>query len=268
MTDSLAGARPKLNRARDHLEVLSDELAAFTAGEPYRVAHEPNADGSEHVFRAQVRKEPPAFLSVIIGDALQNMRSTLEHLAWGLTPLSTRQTSPRSISFPIYTKESAFFQTDRKTASGCATNSGMHKIWTMPPKVQAAIEQLQPYKTGHDHLFLLNELARVDRHQSLRLIGAFSDRYEESWRKRGERNFGVDLSVIRHATAILGPFEDSTKVGDYAFSEPEMEVNLKLTPFVAFRDEGSAKGRHVLRTLTDIRRHIESAVIPKLEGFF
>jgi hypothetical protein len=47
-----------------------------------------------------------------------------------------------------------------------------------------------------------------------------------------------------------------------------MEVNLKLTPFVAFRAEGAAKGRHVLRTLTDIRRHIESAVIPKLEGFF
>ena len=72
MTDSLNGARLKLLRAREHLEVLGNELAAFTAGEPYGVAHEANADGSEYVFRAQVRKEPPPFLSVIIGDTLED----------------------------------------------------------------------------------------------------------------------------------------------------------------------------------------------------
>jgi hypothetical protein len=77
----------KLVRAHEHLEVLSDELAAFRAGELYRVVHEEEAEGSEHVFRAQVIKEPPPHLSAIIGDALQNMRSALEHLAWGLTPL-------------------------------------------------------------------------------------------------------------------------------------------------------------------------------------
>jgi hypothetical protein len=45
-------------------------------------------------------------------------------------------------------------------------------------------------------------------------------------------------------------------------------VNLKVTPSIAFRDEGPAKGRHALRTLTEIRRHIESVVVPKLERFF
>ena len=82
------------------------------------------------------------------------------------------------------------------------------------------------------------------------------------------RNFGVDLSVVRHAKITIGPFEDGAKVGDYAFSEPEMEVNLKVTPSIAFRDEGPAEGRHALRTLTEIRRHIESVVVPKLERFF
>ncbi len=269
MTDSLTGARLKLKRAHDHLEVLRDELAAFTAGKPYRIAHKPNADGSEHIFRAQVREEPPPLLSVIIGDALQNMRSVLEHLAWGLTPLSTRQTDERSIGFPICASRQAFEQTDRNSPSGYNTRTGMHKIWTMAPKVRTAIKQLQPYHTGHDHLLLLNELARVDRHQSLRLVGAFSREVRESWHKRGAPSgFGVDLSVVKRAEVTLGPFEDGAKVGHFAFSEPEMEVNLQLTPFVAFRDEGAAKGRHVLGTLIGIRRYIERVVVPKLERFF
>jgi len=146
----------------------------------------------------------------------------------------------------------------------------MHKIGEIQRvAVRAAIQQLQPYKTGHDDLYILNELARVDRHQRLRLIGAVSDRFSESWRKRGARSgFEVDLSVIRHAKVTIGPFKDGAVVGDYAFSEPKMEVNLQLTPFVAFRDEGAAKGRHALGTLTGIRQHIESVVIPKLERFF
>ncbi len=268
MIDSLTGARLKLKRARDHLEVLRDELAAFTAGEPYGIAHEPNTDGSEHIFRAQVRKEPPPFLS-IIGDALQNMRSALEHLAWGLTPLSTRQTSERSIGFPVCTNPQAFEQADRNSPSGYNTRTGMHKIWTMPPKVRAAIKQLQPYNTGHDDLVILNELARIDRHQSLRLMGAFTREVTHSWRKRGAHSgFGVDFSVVKRTEVTIGPFEDGAKVGDFAFSEPEMEVNLQLTPFVAFGDEGTTKGRHALRTLTNIRRHIERVVMPKLERFF
>jgi hypothetical protein len=47
----------------------------------------------------------------------------------------------------------------------------MHKIYTMGSKVRAAIRQLQPYSTGRDDLLILNELARFDRHQSLRLMG-------------------------------------------------------------------------------------------------
>ena len=232
MTDSLAGARLKLDRARDHLETLGKELAAFNAGEPYRIAHEPNADGSEHIFRAEVRKEPPLFLRVIIGDALQNMRSTLEHLAWGLTPLSTRQTDERSIGFPICTSRQAFEQTDKNSPSGYNTRTGMHKIWTMDPKVRAAIKQLQPYMSGdpYEHpLFLLNELARIDRHQSLSVVGAVSPSVSYGWRKRGTRGpFVMDPAIIRRTeVSLLKPFADGAVLGDFRFNEPEMEVDFQ-----------------------------------------
>lgn len=273
MTDSLQGARLKLMRAREHLEVLGNELAAFTVGEPYRIAHEPNADGSEHIFRAEAPKHPPPRLGVIAGDALQNMRSALDHLAWGLTPASTRQTSERDIYFPIYTKESAFIQTDRKTPSGYGRRSGMHKIWTMGSRERTAIQELQPYKSRHpdEHpLFLLNELARVDRHQSLSLIGAVNPSVSYGWRKRGTHTpYGVDFSFLkRDMVHLLRPFEDGAVLGEFVFNQPEMEVNFQSPPHITFRNEGPAKSRHVLGTLTSIRRYIERVVVPKLEDFF
>ena len=127
MIDSLAGARLKLNRAREHLEVLSNELAAFIAGEPYRIAHEPNSDGSEHVFRAKVLKEPPPFLSVIIGDALQNMPASLEHLVWGLAFRNKGSEPSRFTSFPIYRTYNAFFEVAKKSGT-YSYRSGAHKI--------------------------------------------------------------------------------------------------------------------------------------------
>ncbi len=270
-TTSLTGARLKLKRARDHLYTLGDELAAFNAGEPFKIVHEPSSDGSEHVFRAQILREPPPVLSVIIGDALQNMRSALEHLAWGLTPEEDRRKSERSIGFPVYTDERAFFQVDKNRGT-YSTRSGAHKIRAMESKARTAIAQLQPYKSKdpHEHpLWLLNELARTDRHQSLRLVGAFANPITQSWRKRGASGgFDFDLSRVQRTEINLGPFEQGKVVGYFLFNEPGMEVNLQVSRFVAFSDEGTAKGRHALGTLTTIRRHIESVVFPKLERFF
>jgi hypothetical protein len=273
MSDSLKGARLKLDRARNHLEVLGNELAAFNASEPYRIVHEPNVDASEHFFRAKVLKDPPSFLSVIIGDILQNMRSALEHLVWGLALKAKGSEPSRAISFPIYRTESAFFEVNKKTGN-YSTRSGAHKIAeVVDPRVRAAIQELQPYKgkvPDEDWLFILNELARVDRHQSLSVIQGVNPSVTYGWRKRGTRGpFVMDTGVIQRTDVwLLKPFEDDAIIGHFKFTEPEMEVKFQSPPYVAFRNEGPAKSRHVFGTLINIRRHIERVVVPKLEGFF
>ncbi len=121
----------------------------------------------------------------------------------------------------------------------------MHKIWKMGIKAQAAIEQLQPYKSGRDELLILHELARVDRHQSLRFMGAANLAVGYGWRKRGTRGpFVADFSFLRDPGAVvtLGLFKHDAEIGHFWFNEPEMEVNFQTTTYVAFRDEGPAKG--------------------------
>lgn len=65
----------------------------------------------------------------------------------------------------------------------------------------------------------------------------------------------------------MGAFEHDAVIGHFRFNEPEMEVDFQTAIYVAFRDEGLAKGRHPLRTLTSIRRHVERDIISKLERF-
>ncbi len=271
MIDSLTGVHLKLLRTDQHLKVLGDELAAFNTGDPYRIVHEPNADGSEHIFKTKVLKQPPPLLSAIISDILQNMRACLEHLAWGLARKDKGGEPDRYItSFPIYRAESDFWNAN-KTTGAYSTGSGAHKISeiTRTP-VRAAIQQLQPYKTGKDDLYILNELARVDRHQSLRVIGGTNRSVTQGWRKRGTRGpFVADFSMIRETVVTIGSIlEDDAVVGEFRFNQPEVEVQFDFPRYVAFHNAGPASGQHALGLLTGIRNHIGNDILPKFDRFF
>lgn len=271
MIDPTTGVRLKLLRADEHLKILGDELAAFNAGDSYRIVHDPNADGSEHVYTTKVLKQPPPLLSAIIGDALQNMRACLEHLAWGLAWKDKGSEPDRyTTSFPIYRAESDFWSINKRTGA-YSTGGGAHKISeiTRTP-VRAAIQQLQPYKTGKDELYILNELARVDRHQSLRVIGGTNRSVTQGWRKRGTRDpFVADFSMVRETRVTISSIlKDDAVVGEFRFNQPEVEVKFDFPRYVAFHDAGPASGEHALGLLTRIRNHIANDVVSRLERYF
>src|SRR2546430_16620796 len=84
----------KFIRAQQHLEQLTLLIPEFLAGNPYQAVEEVNAhdrspgpngfDSVSHTWRAAIRQKPPADWSPIIGDCLNNLRSSLDHMAWPL----------------------------------------------------------------------------------------------------------------------------------------------------------------------------------------
>lgn len=176
----LRGVRLKLARARNHLDALKDSYAAFCDRDPFTVSmryedreqtvqiREDSGEErtetrvqEEAVFRWHVQERPPTAWSVIIGDCLQNARAALEHLAWQLAYPEYGGSGPtRGTSFPIL---------DQRPRS-----------WRLVEGVGNAanevFECLQPYQRGADAqldpLWILNELARVDRHQVLHVVVA------------------------------------------------------------------------------------------------
>jgi hypothetical protein len=71
------------------------------------VVGEFNRQTSEYVIRGKVTK-PTGEIGVIAGDAVHNLRSALDHLAWQLALLNTAKPHPRT-QFPIARSESEFF---------------------------------------------------------------------------------------------------------------------------------------------------------------
>ena len=132
------------------------------------------------VLTAYVTAEQPPTdpISLLIGDAMHNLRSALDVLAFSLAAAHTKPL-PKEIAdrseFPIFGNENGdgrdlFHRVNKKTGRP-AFGSGLIKIDGWHPGAQAAVERLQPYKRGNefrsDPLWLLHELDRISKHRLL-----------------------------------------------------------------------------------------------------
>ena len=175
----------KLARAKEHLEMLNAELRSFVESDFYEIVREYDADGSGYVERVKSVEAVPETISPIIGDVVQNLRNSLDHIVWEIAPpditparvdtaAAPVQIRPAKLSvrteFPIAIEE------DRFQRRG---------IRLLPDAAQALIERLQPYHGWHaeggitrtrwaaEHpLWVLNELSNIDKHRAIHTVAA------------------------------------------------------------------------------------------------
>jgi hypothetical protein len=172
--DALAGIDVKIKRANEHLRTLHDQMLVWNADWPYRLIHEVHDNGRKHIYRLKLLKPIPVDWSVILGEAVHDLRSALEQSAYWLTVDWSKKVLPGT-GFPVYDKSAEFYQRHRKTGDWTYT-SGMNKIRGIGPGPQAFIESLQPYpqRLRFDHcsaLRALNDLWNQDKHRLVHLWG-------------------------------------------------------------------------------------------------
>lgn len=72
----------KLRRAHQHLELFNSEVKAFWKSEK-RYDGAPQRDGKgRHIYRVTRVESPPPEIGIYIGEAVHQMRSSLDHLMW------------------------------------------------------------------------------------------------------------------------------------------------------------------------------------------
>ena len=129
-------ARLKIDWAEKHLDALDAEIDRWTSGPPNPRRLKRIRDGVPSTdFRAQFRFDPPIpdTLPMIIGDAVHNLRSALDHLACALAELeipTDSETGHSGIEFPIYISEGKF------------SRSGAAKIKKLATAAQDEIKSL------------------------------------------------------------------------------------------------------------------------------
>lgn len=157
MAATAEGVRAKIARAGTHLAQLGVAFASFSETEPkpYMLDNVVNpATGLRE--KVVLRADPlPPEIPLIIGDAVHNLRSALDHLMRQLVIASGRRPSdgPGGTMFRIW-KGSAAYSSGRASVATTITSDALD-----------VLDAVKPYKGGNANLWMLHELDVIDKHR-------------------------------------------------------------------------------------------------------
>jgi hypothetical protein len=241
----------KLERAGEHVEAVKECVENWLGTEAYSISREIDPKLGDTVRRAQITDSPPQRLSLLIGDALHNLRTALDHvvyaLAEGHTPSALTPEVASKLMFPIIGNENC----KGKPAKGSDIFANVKGTWLagVPAQAVSFIESEQPYyydPTGIDYkwtaLWMLHDLERIDKHRRLHVTTAW---------------LGLQyLTIPEHAgpprvtySRVEGPVQHGDKLVTYSGADEGIEAHF--TRDVAF-NEGPASTWSVGEALDNI----------------
>jgi hypothetical protein len=155
----------KLRRAAAHFEQLRAQIIGWEEGQGYTLRVLPDPRPPHYVIRVQINRpveEEP--FPLVLGDFLQNARASLDYIATALGDVGAggvmSESDAAATMFPIASAPEQFARIVER------------RLPTVTEPVRKVIADVQPYETGGDlwqiePLWILNELARFDRHRYL-----------------------------------------------------------------------------------------------------
>lgn len=161
MDEAWQSSARKLIRAATHFESLYDEISSYAQeGKPFDFRAE--IDEQTSWFRVHVTggMPPPANASLIVGDFVQNLRASLDHVVCAAIAASGSSLTTRN-AFPIFLSPP---DRDRR-----AKARWDRQLAGLAPEAVSLIDHVQPYKQDekatHDALACLQALSNEDKHR-------------------------------------------------------------------------------------------------------
>lgn len=256
--------RLKLARARTHLDqwhALADD---------WMENHTRFHRDADFIVKASADPIPAEPFAVVLGDAIQNMRNTLDHIAY---QLAAKYTNPlpeemaRDSQFPVVGDVS------KKGANGKGPEmfkSQGNLIAGVHPSAKRVIETLQPFQRGPKFashpLWKLTTLSNIDKHRVVHLVTTASMGVQFKVEKVPLPKTVPEIWRNLHVYSE-GLVTQDTPIGKIEF-QPGMEETGYLTwrpTFYISRED--AVGEDVTKLLDDIYGYITTDVVPPLEPY-
>lgn len=257
--ESLAAIRLKIERARDHLRDLQDQVSAFLASKPYEVRAKRDPSTRRLIYFVARASATPTTLPVLAGDVLQNLRSALDHLAYSLevVGVGSAPPDPRYIAYPISDDEAKYLPLRNRTIKGARQ------------KAKDAIDATKPYRGGNDVLWRLNKLNIIDKHRLLLTVGsAFRAVDIGAELGRTMREAFPDWPAFPPMKVFLKPADRlfPLKVGDELYIggvDHPINAEMEFGFDIALGEPGIVDGEPLLETL----QHMTDVVDGLVAGF-
>jgi hypothetical protein len=146
--------RIKIERAKKHLRDLDAEIDAFRGHVQKVLLKKKDPNTGYKVEQITNLRRVSAHVIGASCDAIHNLRSALDHLAYQLI-LAAGNTPTKTTGFPIYEDMASYKRYKARKVKG------------MSSRAIELIDALKPYKRGNDLLWRLHELDNIDKHRML-----------------------------------------------------------------------------------------------------
>jgi hypothetical protein len=237
-----ADARLKLERCETLVVDLDSTFKAFFGERTdlMTVSLEPDSDGVIGL-KVTATGQLPRNVATVVGDALHNLRSSLDVAVCGLVELAG-VTPTRNAYFPIHsTREAVKEALARKD------------LLSLGAEVQRVIlDSIRPYLGGADALYALHDLNKKDKHRHLLPVITVS-------RVDGIALRDDQFSIVEELTVYPGP----TGVAHVISLPGKMEIRSKGRPSyvpVFGPDAGGQAGKPLMPTLQAIFWAVDRAL--------
>ena len=206
----LRSAWLKWARGVEHQKVLARALREFRAVDSYEYVRTDNATAQNDPlvrmhWRLAVKEPYPERWSVLIGDAMANLRAALDHALWAaVVSHSGHPQRPTRVMFPICSDLSEFKRREQELSPLVA------------PDVWEVVSAFQPYHGGGEAymapLEVLRWLSNMDKHRVIRVVG------------RTQENLGLPIIVRSPRPVVIveewtldGPATNGTVIARLKF---------------------------------------------------
>lgn len=176
MAHPLAGAWQKVGRARQHLDILKHETDIVARKNPCKAVSEDDPKTGHVVLRVRLPNGPfqiPSRLGLIAGDAVHNLRSALDHLAYQLAKAGTGAT--RTTQFPLMEDPDDYRDREGRLLAGIVERhrtvikSLQPYHARQPPQswIDSGVVDLRDPLAMNLSLLLIGRLDNIDKHRGL-----------------------------------------------------------------------------------------------------
>jgi len=253
---SLNSVQLKIFRATIHIESLKSELEGYFKENPGKMVRQPHTCENEAIFKFVPSGPIPARFGLIIGDVLQNLRSSLDYLVWELVLTANGQPTEKNM-FPVCSTVELFEEQIRR-----------HRLDGVSPDAVAEIKGLQPYHLGKDFnkslLWTLDEFSNINKHRRILLTSLMVSTVPKE-------NFVIqDGQVwVHEGPGPVRIFDSDTQFGPFPIIDGKLQVQMdtQIAAAVAF-DEGPTKGIEISFCAGYWAYYISQLLLPRFKKFF
>jgi hypothetical protein len=247
------GPRLKLQRAKHHIADYITRAEDFYRKAKTKFFIQDNRRTGVRALCIDVDETVPEDFPLIIGDAIHNLRSALDHLTWDVvSPHGPPR--PGDVQFPFCRQADAF--------EGALSHRQIHLTGE---KTIEKFRSLKPYPGGDDVLYALHQLDIADKHQLVLTVRSLIAFDYLNVREQVEASAPPDLVLEKIAFTNLKKdnriaawrIKPGTPVVD---TWPGHRKPIDIVVQVMFRSDQPLGGQSVSARLNDLAITVEKAI--------